>query len=225
MAIEPRCAAKRVCCSGARKRWWYCVPLVLGGVPAVHAECMAVALARPAALETVADVQPLLAWPAEPGAADRVQVAVLQPEARLVASYDLEVTGGQWRLPDPLTLAQAAVKVRISRHCPDAQAQDLHAQPPSFFVDLRKACALAPQSLHWQAGQAAWRPVQEAQAYRVRLMRPAAAPGAPMSQHGQWQVDAPSLALPAGAVRPADVLVVQAVCGGIAGRPMALALP
>ncbi len=192
-----------------------------GLAPSAHA-CTVVPLAHPEPSATLDQARPTLRWEGDAAARYRVQVAVVLPEARLLASHDLEVVGTTWTLPAALPLERAALKVIVSRDCPSLQAQDLHARGPAFFVDLRAGCEIPEGGLRVDAGRWHWPPVARAQAYRVRIFRSA---GGEASWVPAFQA---TVAEPAWDPDPADagsVVTVQPVCEGRAGRVSAKAWP
>jgi len=188
--------------------------------------CEMVPLVAPARLDTLTEPQPTLAWRGDPGRVYRVQVAALLPEARVVASHDVEVVGTSFRLPTALPLERAAVKVLISRGCPKLEAQDIHAQGPSFFIDTRAACAIDAGSLkQTPAGVVEWSGVARAQGYSLRLFASRGESGSSllplqevMLSQPQWNAAA-AVATPAGAA--SRIATVQAICDGLPGRPVA----
>jgi len=188
--------------------------------------CETTPLAAPAGLDTLADRQPTLTWRGDPALRYRVQVVALLPEARVVASHDVEVAGTSFRLPAALPLERAAVKVLISRGCPKLEAQDVHAQGPSFFIDTRAACAIDAGSLkQTPAGLVEWGGVARAHGYSLRLFASRGESGGSllplqevMLSQPQWNAAA-ALAAPAGAT--SRIATVQAICDGLPGRPVA----
>src|SRR5262249_60621527 len=80
--------------------------------------CELVALVTPGRLDTIAERQPTLTWRGDPSRQYRVMVAALLPEARVVATHDVEVVGTSFRLPAALALQRAAGKVVVSRDWP-----------------------------------------------------------------------------------------------------------
>lgn len=186
--------------------------------------CEMVPLAAPARSETLAERQPTLTWHGDPGHRYRIQLAALLPEARVVTSHDVEVVGTSFRLPAALPLERAAVKVIVSRDCPQLEAQDLHAQGPSFFVDTRAACAIDDSTVKETAAGLEWGGVSRAQAYSLRLFGWRGEGGSsllPLQEVvlAQPQWNAP--AHPAAAGSAFYVATVQPVCDGLPGRPVA----
>ncbi len=191
------------------------------------AACERFALAAPARFDTVDTLQPVLRWNGASAQTYRVQVAALLPEARVVMALDTEVTGNSFRLPAPLPVERAGVKVLVSRGCPQQSAPDLQAQGAWFFVDTRHRCELDGGSLMQTPQGVTWRAVPAASAYSVRLFTPGAGAGpdaggalAPVREQEvtgtHWPV--------AEGTQAAQVLAVRAVCGGQPGRPAALVL-
>jgi hypothetical protein len=188
------------------------------------AACERVPLVSPARGATLADRQPVLAWTGSAQQRHRVQIAVVLPEARVLASHDLDVVGTSLRLPAPVAAERAGIKVLVTRDCPQSGAAELQAQGAWFFVDARGDCALDGASLRAAAGGLEWAAVARAQRYTVRLFRGVAADGEPLALAGEFQVSEPRWS-GAAADGTARVATVQPVCEGIAGPPAALALP
>ncbi len=186
------------------------------------AACERIPLSAPARLQTLADRQPTLSWPGQPEQRYRVQVAALLPEARLVVMHDIEVTGTHWRLPEPLPVVRASLKVVVSRNCPSLDIQDLFAQGPWFFVDARPGCAIDPDSLQTTAAGLRWAPVTNAQRYSVRVFDLRAfAVGEPLVPLSETEVREPQWPLTGSPREGQQVLTIQAACDGQWGRPTA----
>lgn len=185
--------------------------------------CERFTLTAPARFDTLDTLQPVLRWAGGPAQTYRVQLAALLPEARVVMALDTEVTGNSFRLPTPLPVERAGVKVLVSRGCPQQDAQDLQAQGAWFFVDTRGRCTVDGASLVQTPQGVTWQPVAAASAYTVRLFDASATADGALVTVGEKEVTGPVWAAPAGA-RPAQVLTVRAVCGGLPGRPAALVL-
>lgn len=196
---------------------------LLMGASAGAVACERFTLSAPARFDTLDTRQPVLRWAGGPAQTYRVQLAALLPEARVVMALDTEVTGNSFRLPAPLPVERAGVKVLVSRGCPQQDAQDLQAQGAWFFVDTRARCALDGASLTQTPQGVAWQPVAAASAYAVRLFDAPAAADGPLLPVGETQVAGTTWAM-AGNARAARVLTVQALCDGVPGRPMALVL-
>lgn len=180
--------------------------------------CTLVPLSWPAAGQVLDEPRPTLRWDGEAGASHRVQIALVLPESRLLASHDVQVAGTRWTLPADLPAERAAVKVVVSRGCPSLQAQDLHARGPAFFIDLRTACSLPAGALRQDGTRVAWPAVPGAQAYQVRLFAPAGQAAQvedTMVLVSQARVTEPVFT----ADRPAagTVATVQPLCGGRPG--------
>lgn len=193
----------------------------------VHA-CQTIPLVLPAKFQTMADRQPTIAWQGESHSRYRVQVAAVLPEARVVASHDTEVVGNQFKLPAPLPVERAAIKVLVSRGCDGLNAQDLHAQGAWFFVDTRGACAMDETSLKETAAGLAWAPVRGASKYSARMfVAPSDSTGALVPVH-HAELGEPQWVLPAEPAskgnRGTRIASVQAVCDGQPGRPVSLPL-
>lgn len=190
-------------------------------VPVVGA-CERIPLSTPARLQTLTDRQPTLSWPGQLEQRYRVQVAVLLPEARVVALHDMEVQGTHWRLPEPLPLARASLKVVVSKNCPRLDSQDLLAQGPWFFVDVRPTCAIDPASLQATASGLRWAPVANAQRYSVRAFdRTAFASGEPLTPLSEIEVRESRWLLNGSQREREQVLTIQAACDGQWGRTVA----
>ena len=195
-------------------------------IPCVFASysvaCERVALLSPGRLDTLSDNQPTLRWLGDAGQRYRVQVVALLPEARVVASHDIEVIGTQVRLPAPLPVARASVKVLVSHHCPGLDAQDLYAQGPWFFVDVQPACAVDPQSLQASAAGLQWAPVHGAQFYGVRTFDLETwTAGAALTPSAEVEVRGPPWSAPASSVLRQQAWTVRASCAGVWGRAVA----
>lgn len=184
--------------------------------------CERIELSAPARLQTLADRQPTLVWRGEPDQRFRVQVAALLPEARLVSLHDVEIVGTRWRLPEPLPVARASLKVVVSRHCPSLDTQDLLAQGPWFFVDVRPACAMDAGSLQLTEQGLRWAPVANAQRYSVRAFDPSGfATGEALAPVAESEVREPHRPLTDAAREGMPVWTIQASCDGQWGRPVA----
>lgn len=208
------CAVVAVTLAGCAPAW------AQGGETTPAEACRALVLLEPARLSTIGEARPTLRWRAQASGSYRVQVAVLVPESRIVATHDVQVKDAHWTLPAPLAVDHAAVKVLVSQGCPQLDAQDLHALGAWFFIDLRGDCAVDPAGLRAQDGRLDWQAVPAAQSYRVRLLRPPLAAEGAFSLVHEAQAHSPSWALPAQR-RPGDVAVVQAVCATRSGHPAA----
>ena len=191
--------------------------------PRKVAACEQQGLTEPQRLQTVTEAQPVLRWEGDASRIYRVQVAVVLPESRILAEYDVNVSGTAWRLPVPVPGSRAALKVLVSSACPELGAQDLHARGAWFFVDRRGGCALAADALRRTAFGLAWQPVAEAQRYRVRWWQ--AASEAMPRLLGEREVVEPRAAALEGALEGAAgarAVTVQPVCGDIVGEPAAI---
>lgn len=188
--------------------------------------CERIALTTPQRLQTLTDLQPTLSWRGDAGARYRVQVAALLPEARLLALHDVEITGTHWRLPETLAVPRASVKVLVSRQCPGLDTQDLLAQGPWFFVDVRAGCAIDPHSFAVTASTLRWAPVAGAQRYSVRTFALSdAKAGDPLRLSSEREVPEPAWPLAAGVAHQEQVLSIQALCNGQWGQPAAWRRP
>lgn len=204
--------------------------------------CTVHTLQEPAAQRVLQDPRPVIRWSGAPGGPYRVQVAVVLPEARLLATHDVHTTQAEWRLPQALAVARASFKVRVTSGCEPAGAtapgdqgradaeQALHAQAAAFHVDLRPGCRLPPDGVRFTARGLDWTPVPGAERYRIRKWQLGRVPGplhaAPVLL---WQRElGASATLPwlppadageEGAVAGA-VFTVQPVCAGREGDPV-----
>lgn len=201
----------------------YMLAVALSASPLGHA-CTQYPLSSPTRLATLADRQPTLRWQAEHPGPYRVQVAVVLPEARVLASYDLEVNGAQFTLPAPVPAERAGLKVLVSRNCRALDTQDLHAQGAWFFVDTRSACTLQATSLREDAGRLAWSPVPAASGYKVRLFRRDGEWGQPLVPLTEIASAQPFWTLPPDSRKHGAIATVQPVCDGQPGRAVALPL-
>ena len=189
--------------------------------------CQMFPLSLPLHFSTLTDRQPTLAWQGDPDDRYRVQVAALIPEGRVALVHDTEVAGTSFRLPAPLTIERAAIKVLISRGCNDLDAQDLNAQRPWFFVDRRRTCAVDPRTLNQSVAELSWGKVEAASRYRLRIFRGVAASGDALTPLYEAEVAAPPWPLPPATNADRDaprVATVQALCADLAGRPVAFPL-
>lgn len=197
-------------------------------LPAAGGACTMVEVAEPVRGAVLQERQPTIRWHGDAAGTYRVQLMALLPEARIVATHDLEVTGTQFRLPAPLPVERAAIKVLVSRGCTSLDAQDLHAQGARFFVDVRGACTLAAGSAHYRQGTLSWQPLAAAQSYKVRLFRGEAVQGTAASAGEEVTVQGYALALPApvpgAGARSYAVATIQPVCQGLPGRATAVRL-
>lgn len=199
--------------------WLACVAM-----PAVA--CERIPLASPTRMQTLADLQPTLVWRGDSDARYRVQVAAVLPEARLLALHDVEVAGTHWRLPEPLSVPRASIKVLISRQCHGLDTQDLLAQGPWFFVDVRGGCAIDPVSFEATASGLRWAPVAQAQRYSVRVFELGDAKGGePLKLQAENEVQEPRWPIGGGRTGQPAVLSIQALCNGQWGRPAAWRMP
>lgn len=196
---------------------------LLMGATTGAAACERFTLSAPARFDTLDTRQPVLRWAGGPGQTYRVQLAALLPEARVVMALDTEVTGNSFRLPTPLPVERAGVKVLVSRGCPQQDAQDLQAQGAWFFVDTRGQCTLDGATLVQTPQGARWQAVPAASAYTVRLFDAPASADGPLVSLGESKLAGTTWAAPGG-VRAGQVLTVRALCDGLPGRPVALVL-
>jgi hypothetical protein len=194
----------------------------------VISACELMSLDFPVGGSSLVDRQPTLRWSGDPTLAYRVQVAALMPEARVMLSYDTEVKETSFRLPAALPMERAAVKVLVSRGCGSLDAQDLNAQPATFFVDVRQECAMDANALQQSTSTLSWAKKPAASGYRVRLFEVRTRGGESLVPLDGYEVAEPPWNIPA----PRDtqetfrqrVVTVQAVCNGLAGRPVAMPL-
>jgi hypothetical protein len=187
------------------------------------AACERFALTAPARFDTVDTLQPVLRWNGGPAQTYRVQLAALLPEARVVMALDTEVTGNSFRLPAPLRVERAGVKVLVSRGCPQQDAQDLQAQGAWFFVDTRERCKVDSASMLQTPQGVAWQVVPAASAYTVHLFDAPVTVDGPLVSLGEKEVTANVWVMPGGERAP-HVVTVRALCAGVPGRPAALVL-
>lgn len=106
-------------------------------LPAASA-CTRVELIQPAQGQAVGQRTPILRWGGEPGASFRVEVQVVVPESRVVASIDLQVQGLAFTLPQ-VPASRALVRARVSTGCTSSGIQ---SDPPWFFIDARPRCVV-----------------------------------------------------------------------------------
>lgn len=206
------------------------IALLAAAVPCEGLACQTVPLAFPAKSQTIADRQPTLVWQAESHLRYRVQVAAVLPEARLVASHDTEILGSRFKLPAPLAVERAGIKVLISRGCDGLDAQDLHAQGAWFFVDVRGACAMDGASLKETDAGLSWTAVPGASTYSARVFNVSTDSTESLMPVQHSDLAEPRWLLPMGpaprkaAEGPRKIATVQAICDGQPGRPVSLPL-
>jgi hypothetical protein len=199
------------------------LPLLLIFAFRVAGACEVITLREPAAGSTVDQLRPTLTWQGEADGHYRLQWAALLPEARVLASHDVQVVGTRFTLPSPISAERAAMKVRITRGCAVDDPQDLNAQGPAFFIDVRAECAVGRDSLVQDGATVRWAPNPGAQGYRLRIFR-AQQGDEPMALTLERDLAEPRWLLDSQSGSASRVAVVQAVCGGHPGRPAALAL-
>jgi hypothetical protein len=169
-----------------------------------------------------------------------VQASVYVPEGRVLHSVDTVVPTAQWTLPAPITVPRAAVKLLVSRNCPDLSVQDLQAKSPHFFVDTTQRCSFAAPDLVQVGSELRWHALAAAHQYSVNLFA-ANAGHAPVnlmrnqSEHvvrdAHWRIPA-SLWTQADAKSQRDaqlpatqwVATVQAHCGALRSQPHSVVL-
>jgi hypothetical protein len=165
---------------------------------------------------------PTLTWVSAGEESFRVQVAIVMPEARLLETYDNVVNGSSYRLPRPITEAHAVIKVRVTSGCPQSEAQDLHAQGPTFFFDSRPTCRLAQGSVSQHGLTLRWPALGNAQRYRVRVFAPRE--DASMLSVVEEDVSSPAWVMRA-LPRDGQVVTVQPFCSDRPGLPVTFRLP
>jgi hypothetical protein len=168
--------------------------------------CRAATIVEPSYHEVTSDRRPAITWSAVPNVTRyRVELESRNPEGRVFASIDTQVSSPLFRPAQPLTDARAAVKVRITAGCPADDGSQLRAQPASFFIDTAPLCpGPARIDVSENARGIQWAPTPNATRYDVTLLRP---DGAPVTK---GQTSRPEFALPAG-VEPV-VAVVRPYC-------------
>ncbi|HTT37037.1 MAG TPA: hypothetical protein VMH32_05155 [Burkholderiales bacterium] len=130
----------------------------------------------------------------------------------MLASLDTLVTGTSFVPPSALTDYQAAVKLRVSLSCADADEPTVGELQPLFYIDVSPTCP-AVSELRWAgAGRIAWPAQPSARRYDVSIF--AAADGTLLAQQ---QTTVPSVSV--AAAKPV-VVRVQPVCDGGRGRPL-----
>jgi hypothetical protein len=198
-------------------------------VPATaQAACTVQTLVEPAKGQVLQHRQPTLRWGGKSSDTFRLQVAALLPEARILASYDVMVSGTEFTLPAALPFERAAVKVLISQGCDALEAQDLHGQGAWFFVDLRGGCSIERQSFDYRRGQLTWKSVAAARSYKVRLFKGEDQSGAAAVPLQEIFSAEPEVSFPGLGTRGRHddlIATVQPVCEGLPGRAVAFRLP
>lgn len=201
--------------------------LLLAG-PLAAAACTQHELVAPARGAVLQERQPTLRWQGPGQGNYRVQVTALLPEARVVAAHDIEVAGTTFRLPAPLPVERAAVKVLVSRDCPALDAQDVNALGAWFFVDVRDACVVEARSASYRDGTLAWVPAPGAEGYKVRIFNGTTVAGAAAMPGDEAVVPSTTFKVPAAASATAGgtytVATIQPVCQGLPGRTAAVRL-
>jgi hypothetical protein len=195
--------------------------------------CDIVPLTFPAKASRITQLQPELTWNGMPGQAYRVQIAAVLPESRVVWSMDTTTQNTHFRFPVPIPANVAAVKVLVSRDCPLSDAQDIYAQGPAFFVNVRDSCALAANSLRQEQGRLVWQAHPQATAYTLQVFSTQSdATGSIQTKLlSSQQVNEAHWTLPealTSASRTVQsnshaIVTVQAICQGLAGPVQVLA--
>lgn len=122
---------------------------------------------------TIADTRPAIRWSAiDEASAYAVKLVSRVPEGRLVASYEVVVTGTQFVPPAALADERAKVTVSVVARCARALSS---ADTAWFLIDATATCA-SPSTVHFTyangRGNAAWAPAAGATHYEVRLHAP-----------------------------------------------------
>jgi hypothetical protein len=199
------------------------IPLLLLFFRAGATACEVIPLQEPLSGSTMVQLQPTLSW--QGGADDRyrLQWVALLPEARVLASQDVEVVGTRFTLASAIASERAAMKVRITRGCAVDDPQELNAQGPAFFIDVRAGCSVDGRSFFQDGRSVRWASNPGAQRYRLRMFQPGLGDG-PMTLLEERDLAEPRAVLNLRDGNTPGVAVLQAVCGGHAGPPAALVL-
>lgn len=103
----------------------------------------------PARESTLHEARPRIQWRTMPGAAAyRIQMESRVPEGRVIERVDSRVSGTRFVPPRPLTDGRAAVKLLVTRDCPDAPS--IADRPAWFFIDMAPTCP-TPSRLSFSA--------------------------------------------------------------------------
>ena len=117
----------------------------------------------------IPDLKPQISWIGDAFSSYRLQLAVVLPEGRTLESVDLYWRGNRWVFPTPVSIPLAAVKIIVSRYCPDLGVQDLHAEPAHFFIHASQSCLLEPLSIAQNGLLLDWRSASKAERFAVTL--------------------------------------------------------
>lgn len=188
---------------------------------------------------------PEIRWPGDSQASYRLQVAVILPEGRVLASVDTQVVGTRWAFGAPMAVPLAAIKVVVSRQCAHYTVQDLHADPPHFFYDAQAQCTIEPQSLVQVQTTLRWRASAAADRFSITLFA-AHANGGDLTEMQRldrfetsepvWDLgklftaqlahrsSAPLASASLGSAPRSLLASVQAQCGTLWSRPSAITL-
>lgn len=200
-----------------------------------HSGCERQAITNPEAGSHISEVQPEVRWTGNSRVRYRLQLAVVLPEGRVLESTDMWVVGTSWRMPAPVNVPTAAVKVIVSRDCPDFSGQDLSAEPAHFTIDTRATCVAAGESLRQAGAVLHWEVLPQATGYVVRLhaVQPDPDSGATVHFLQTAETSDPAWTLPHGGqqalrtkIGSAGVVVasVQARCGSLTGPVQSVVL-
>lgn len=185
--------------------------------------CTNTPLLWPEPLKTLDTSQLTLRWAAANDQPYRIQLSLQTPEQGIFYSSDVQITGGQWQLPAAVVSVFTAAKVIVSQGCNTYTAADLAASPPSFFVDLRNACRISPDSLKLTAQRLEWQGSSAATLFRLRIYQNSTNPTAPPNlirsedaSNTNWLIPKDFCSHP-----NAKIITVQPICDQITGRPLA----
>jgi hypothetical protein len=129
----------------------------------------------------------------------------------------------------------AAVKVIVSRHCPELSIQDLHAQPPQFFMNNLQNCVVEPLSVSQNRSSLQWRSPSKVDRFAVTLFVVHADLSGMLniSRDSRYEVQQPHWNFPEkvrtqllflSANGASLVASVQAQCGAVWSQPQSLSL-
>ena len=216
-------------------RAWLCAACCALVAASAQARCERMVVTVPERGHAVMDLQPELRWAGQSSARYRVQLAVVVPEGRVLDSVDTWVMGTRWRLPAPVTVPNAAVKLIVSRDCPAYSVQDLNAEPAHFSVRTRAHCPSVGTTLRQEGPLLQWQAAAQATGFVLRLhvVNPDADTGATVALLQSSESKEPVWTMPANwqpvlsdkaLVAEVRVVSVQALCGSLTSAVQSVVL-
>lgn len=214
---------------------WFGLSAFLWHSAANASVCEISTLTYPPPGSQITDSQPEITWERKAPGNYRVQVAVILPETRVIATSDLVNGDNRYKFPTPILPSLASVKVLVSQGCEDNDSQDINAQGPAFFINTRFKCSLSQSSLKQVAGKVIWKPVEQAQRYLVRLFEVGLGQNsvARSTLVSTSEIAEPGWPVPLAAGTSGSdgdrqtvtrVATVQAICSGITGSVQEIAI-